>query len=185
MASLETLRGAILLSLEKNRSLLVGMADYRLPELAGALANDFACFIATEATPEAFADIRAPTEDVEPTDGGFGARHVGRPGHTVADTNTRCRCLACHGGGYLSGSTACPRCKGTGQEPPHDRMFSPFAYGRPGGMHWLDENEIDLDRFLLARAARGGLMPSTKGLRETIKVSALPYTDLYGQKAVG
>lgn len=52
-----------------------------------------------------------------PADGGFGARHAGRPR-----------------------LTACQRCKDTGQEPPRERMFFPFAYCRPGGDHWLREN---------------------------------------------
>ena len=56
MASLEMLRRTILLSLEKNRPLLVGVAEGRFPEpagakaLAGALADDVAQHIAIEAT---------------------------------------------------------------------------------------------------------------------------------------
>ncbi len=79
MPSLETLRKAILSSLEENRSLLVGLAECRFPELAGKVAEDVAVFIATEAIAEGSADVP------EPADGGFGARHKGRPRQTVAD----------------------------------------------------------------------------------------------------
>ena len=142
MASLEMLCRTILLSLEKNRPLLVGVAEGRFPEpagakaLAGALADDVAQHIAIEATlerPERRAVFAWPPEVgmtecevLRPngrwervalrrdgnwvregisgiawglwpcawrhspeiaTDGGFGARHKGRPGQTVADAD--------------------------------------------------------------------------------------------------
>lgn len=159
MASLEMLRGAILQSLEKNRSLLIGLADYRLPELATALADDVACFIATEAALEAFADVLPSTEGAEPTsgrrpvgrwrhsleratDGGIGARHVGRPGQTVADADI---CAACQ-----EAKTPC------------QRLFFPSALGRPGGGKWLIENVLCL-RGAHRRAALR-LILKTRGL---------------------
>ncbi len=185
MASM--LRRTILLSLEKNRPLLVGVAEGRFPEPAGAkalaaeLADDVACFIATEAMRErperrsVFAwppgatviecEVLRPdgrwlrtelrggrwvTPSASPwkiatrplvwrhspeiaTDGGFGARHKGRPGQSVADADRDVQTTAAVG-------KPCHRCKGTGQEPPRERLFFPFAYGRPGGPHWLMEN---------------------------------------------
>ncbi len=183
MASLETLRRTILRTLEENRALLVGVDDSRnRRELAGILADSIACFIATEAAVEAFADVPAPTEDdffkwppptnlmrcealrpdgvwvpvtrdqpgfplvdiervpidrwhvplstwrylegVEPADGGFGARHKGRPRLTIADADT---CAACH-----EAHTSC------------QRLFFPSALGRPGGGKWLIENVLCL-----------------------------------------
>jgi len=219
MASLETLRKAILLSLEKNRSLLVGLADYRLPELAGALAGDAARAIdrgdegpilsrarlrdvvlgalrskgarpwemsgaVSDAVLELIARERRsvfawpPALEIDcevlcrngrwerialrrdgrwelydglgiagltggwdggwdwplvwrhspemATEGGFGARHKGRPRQTEADADGRC-----------------PTCDQE-TKAPRERLFFPRAFHTPGGVRWLAENGVRL-----------------------------------------
>lgn len=114
------------------------------PKVSAELAEFVARQRARFETLPAF-EMSMPEGPIDPTpvDGGIGARHGGRPGQTVADADERCP--DCSGGGYLP-STACPRCKGTGQvtKAPRERLFFPRAFRTPGGDRWLAENGVRL-----------------------------------------
>lgn len=186
MASLDTLRRTILMSLEKHHALL---ADVDVLDLATVLAEDVAIHIATDVEStggryrsvfvwppgatvtecEVFRSdgrwLRVGLQDglwelssdswklgtrplvwrhslETPADGGFGARHKGRPGLTVADADT---CAACH-----EARTSC------------QRLFFLSALGRSGGGKFLIENVLCL-RGAHRRAALRWIL-KTRGL---------------------